>query len=537
MNLGQLPIFGKIILGASLIALAVLGYLAYQALSTPDSTTERTIVEAPEQERQPEVIKPSEEVFSDSIDRQEDLAVYPADDENIPVVNQQEEQVVEEQITVNDNRQPNPGKPSKAPAPPVPVIESGPSGTIIKQKISFSFSGSGELRCSLNRPAFRKSRSCESPMNYNNLGNGRYVFRVWSVVDGRHSPAAARSFTINRRPPAGPQITAAPKQWTNNKIATFRFQARDKSLRFICSMNNAPYRNCSSPFVVGPLADGRYVFKLRTVNKFGQRSRAIKQRSFRVDPTPPAAPTITSAPAAESVGDSAQFLFLGAEEELRFACSLTPDGAEPVAVDCSSPASYQGLLPGPYTFRVAAIDRAGNRSTESAAEFTLLPVEIIPAGQRLSAKSGPTIGVRSEGSSYNSGDTSSTADESQAIALEIDPAIEILTIASDSDTISPQAGGDTGAGDDAQFEASVQLRSNLSWSSTASETGDFGLIAAGLTIDGAGDTGSSNGTAGAADGTQSYGVNFSIDVSWADDASAENAPYGSTIDHDVSNTL
>lgn len=144
--------------------------------------------------------------------------------------------------------------------------------------------------------------------------------------------------------------------------------------------------------------------------------------------------------------------------------------------------------------------------------------------------------------SYNTGDTSSTADENQAVTLEVDPAIEVISIASDSDTVSPQAGGDADAGDNASFEASVDLRSNLAWTSTAAETGSMGLADSTLDITGDGDTGNSNKTAGAegasiGDGTQNYTVQYGIDVSWADNASPEADPYDGTVDHDVSNTL
>lgn len=138
---------------------------------------------------------------------------------------------------------------------------------------------------------------------------------------------------------------------------------------------------------------------------------------------------------------------------------------------------------------------------------------------------------------YNTGDTSSTATENQALTLEIDPAVEVIAVGSDSDTVSPQAGGDTGAGDDATFASSVDLRSNLGWTSTATEVGSFGLVAGAITITGDGDTGGSNGTEAAGDGTQNYGVSASIDVSWADDASPEATPYDTSIDHNVSNTL
>jgi hypothetical protein len=72
------------------------------------------------------------------------------------------------------------------------------------------------------------------------------------------------------------------------------------------------------------------------------------------DTTPPDT-MITSGPPPTTTASSASFQFT-ASEPSTFECSLDTDAF----TACTSPASYSGLVPGVHTFRVRAIDTAGN---------------------------------------------------------------------------------------------------------------------------------------------------------------------------------
>lgn len=74
-----------------------------------------------------------------------------------------------------------------------------------------------------------------------------------------------------------------------------------------------------------------------------------------VDDVPPKT-TITSGPSGTVKSDSATFKFASSEPGSTFRCSL--DGA--AFADCASPKSYSSLASRSHTFRVAAVDRAGN---------------------------------------------------------------------------------------------------------------------------------------------------------------------------------
>ena len=91
-------------------------------------------------------------------------------------------------------------------------------------------------------------------------------------------------------------------------------------------------------------------------------------RWVTVDTTPPET-TIDSGPSGAIAGTSATFEF-SSEPDAQFQCRL--DNA--VFAACTSPETYSGLAAGTHTFRVRAIDGAGNRDpTPATRTFTALP--------------------------------------------------------------------------------------------------------------------------------------------------------------------
>jgi hypothetical protein len=67
---------------------------------------------------------------------------------------------------------------------------------------------------------------------------------------------------------------------------------------------------------------------------------------------------------------AANFVFSANEAGATFRCKLDARKAAP----CTSPRSYSGLAPGPHTFRVFAVDAAGNAdSTPATARFSIAP--------------------------------------------------------------------------------------------------------------------------------------------------------------------
>lgn len=94
--------------------------------------------------------------------------------------------------------------------------------------------------------------------------------------------------------------------------------------------------------------------------KVATGGRANSAQALGINPPPPdtTAPdtSISSGPSGTTRSTSANFGFVASEAVSRFECSL--DGAAFAA--CSSPKAYSGLTSKAHSFRVRAVDRAGN---------------------------------------------------------------------------------------------------------------------------------------------------------------------------------
>lgn len=152
---------------------------------------------------------------------------------------------------------------------------------------------------------------------------------------------------------APPTITSAPSSSTTSRSATFAFTG-PSGATFKCGLDGAATTPCTSPRTYTSLTDGAHLFKVVSV-KSGEESAATTF-GWTVDTVAPAAPTITSGPAALVGSTSATFTYSGPEANLRYVCSL--DGA--AFVTCTSPTVYSGLGQGEHMFAVRAVDAAAN---------------------------------------------------------------------------------------------------------------------------------------------------------------------------------
>jgi hypothetical protein len=234
---------------------------------------------------------------------------------------------------------------SLAPAPPV----TGPD-------TSFSFSGSDAgsgvagFECQLDAGGFT---ACSNPKNYTGLSAGAHTFSVRAIDNVGHvDPAPANwTWTVDTVSP-NVTFTAKPPALTNQRRATFAFSADKVGSSFECSLDGAAFTACSSPKVYAGLGNGPHTVAVHALwlGLIGPPSLY----SWTVDFSAPQT-TIGSAPPAASTSAAATFTFTGSEPSA-FTCRL--DGAGPSP--CTSPKTYTGLGDGEHTFRVQAVDRAGN---------------------------------------------------------------------------------------------------------------------------------------------------------------------------------
>ena len=160
-------------------------------------------------------------------------------------------------------------------------------------------------------------------------------------------------------------ISSGPDGLQADAGATFAFSSSRASSVFRCSLDGAAFTECASPHSLTALSEGAHSFRVQAVYG-GLGSAVIASRSFTVDTTPPAVPTLDGAPATPSSSASPTFV-LGSEPGARYRCRI--DGAE--WVTCGSPFQLGTLSDGTHTLFVESIDAAGNVSPERGYAWTV----------------------------------------------------------------------------------------------------------------------------------------------------------------------
>ena len=153
-------------------------------------------------------------------------------------------------------------------------------------------------------------------------------------------------------------LTDKPPLITNQTTATFSFTSDKKKPNYQCKLDGGSFAPCDSPKAYSGLSDGSHMFSVqaKAVNE-----GAPTTYTWTVDTVAPNT-VVTSGPPASSQSATASFRFSSSEAGSTFTCSLDAGGFAP----CSSPHTYAGLGDGSHTFRVEAVDPAGNADTTAA---------------------------------------------------------------------------------------------------------------------------------------------------------------------------
>ena len=269
---------------------------------------------------------------------------------------------------------------------PAVTITGGPSGTVTTSAASFSFSSSAtdlaRFECSVDFVGFS---TCGSPANYA-VGDGPHAFQVRGVDNvGNPGPVVTRNWTVDTSPP-DVSITSGPPPVTSSTSASFSFTSTATDLAgFECRIDGGNFSSCSSPQSYNSLSATSHTFQVRSVDSAGNFSTPAT-RSWTIDTGAPDV-TITGGPSGPTNQTTASFTFhSNASDIARYECRVD---AEPAFTPCSSPANY-GVGAGAHTFRVQAVDTAGNVSTVATRSWT---VDVTPP--ETNVNSGPQQPVTS----------------------------------------------------------------------------------------------------------------------------------------------
>ena len=272
-------------------------------------------------------------------------------------------------------------------APAAPTITSGPDAPSQNSNPSYGFTAEtgAATACRIERGATVVSdwAPCTSPQTYA-LGaqpDGTYTFRVRATDPAGNTGAeSTRSYDLDRSAPAEPAVTSGPSGPTNNASPSWAFTSETAAGSFSeCRIERgatlvADWTVCTTPYTANLTAevDGSYTLRLRTTDAAANVSTVLT-RSFELDRSAPAAPTITGGPPANSSDAGPSYTFT---QEAGASASCRMERSATVVQDwgpCASPKSYDlsAEIDGTYTFRVRATDPAGNTGAVASRTYEL----------------------------------------------------------------------------------------------------------------------------------------------------------------------
>jgi hypothetical protein len=258
-----------------------------------------------------------------------------------------------------------------------PVLTFGtvPAATGSVSNVNFTFaatdsngmgddgSGVAQYYCQLDSG---KNDSCNSPKAINGVGEGSHKFTVTVVDNAGNMINKSYSFFVDNTPPTL-NIATGPSPVTTQKNISFSLQVADpggdKSSgvdRIVCKLDNGMEANCTMSPSFSGLADGAHVVQFAVFDRAGN---AISRSSiFTIDSTAPDVPEITTAPAPATTSRDAFFRFASSDGNgsglSGYECQLDNQ----VISKCAETRTYLNLLVGTHSFKVTALDMAGNRS-------------------------------------------------------------------------------------------------------------------------------------------------------------------------------
>jgi hypothetical protein len=213
---------------------------------------------------------------------------------------------------------------------------------------NFTWTGTEPFKCSLDKAT---PTTCKSPEKLSGLSEGAHKFSV--TGGGAGVTTIEYDWTVDLTPPTT-VVTRQPPLLSNSTTAIFEFSSPDATATFQCSLNGSAPQPCTSPVTYTGLADATRTLLIQAVDPAGNVDPLAKPITWTVDTTPPN--TVLASP-GNIVGDrSPAFSFSSGDPTATFQCSFD----EAPFAACTSPDLVAVSHSGPHTFRVRAVDPAGN---------------------------------------------------------------------------------------------------------------------------------------------------------------------------------
>jgi Tol biopolymer transport system component len=193
----------------------------------------------------------------------------------------------------------------------------------------------------------------QNPPVINTEGTTIISYFATDNAGNQESPAKTLTVKLDKSAPDS-TIVSGPSGTVSSTSASFSFSSSEPNSTFECSLDGSTFASCTSPKSYSGLADGSHTFEVRAIDAAGNTDASAASSTWMVAASPDT--TIGSGPSGNVKSTSATFSFSSSKAGSTFQCSR--DGAAFAA--CTSPKSYSSLTQGSHTFRVRAIDKAGN---------------------------------------------------------------------------------------------------------------------------------------------------------------------------------
>lgn len=265
---------------------------------------------------------------------------------------------------------------------PTATIAASEPATTFRPFNTFTFSPTdalslvSDVECRMNSGSFA---ACTSPHNVTGLALGQaHTFHLQVTDKAGNIFNTSYTWTIDIDSTVPSCTLDASPALLNTLSQSMTFNCSDNDgvdfieCRTYLQTNTAgAFSTCTSPYNLTVSGDGQHRFEIRARDYAGNYSTII-QRDFNVDTTAPTTIILTG-PTGETTDDTPEFTFSASDSGsfasgvASFECSV--DMA--AFFGCVTPVTLPTLADGPHSFRVRAIDNAGNISAIQTANFTV----------------------------------------------------------------------------------------------------------------------------------------------------------------------
>ncbi|MBZ4371083.1 Ig-like domain-containing protein [Corallococcus sp. AS-1-6] len=240
------------------------------------------------------------------------------------------------------------------------------------------------------------------------LADGSHTLSATSTdAAGNTSPPVSLTFIIDTDAP-DTTIESGPAQPSNSASATFEFSSTGGGIGYECSVDDAAFSACDSPFTLDNLSEGEHTLAVRAVDAAGNADPTPAEYTWTVDLGIPEAPAITS-PANGALFNTGAVSYAGTAEA-GATVRVTVDGVF-VGTTVASGTGAWTFTAGPvldtgaHTVSVVAVDAAGNVSPSTSASFN---VDLVAPDTALTASVPAVTSSRDASFEFTSNESTAT---------------------------------------------------------------------------------------------------------------------------------